>query len=246
MFSANAEVRQGIGHSASQHGFIRTRPPSTGYENTLALDLAKSDADLFLGFSHSARRNIRAPAKKGLAISSITEGKYAQRMASLLHETLGRTGGAQQGQDWNRVIAFSNAHPALSRIAGCFSPDSDLPEALLSFAWGCNHGDHATHTAAASTRTPGSNLPLSYATTWDLILWAKQHGVQWFDFGGITPGALGAADKLGGISDFKRFFSSQTVQVGEEWTLEPSKLKARLSQCIGKTAHWVHRLVSTP
>jgi len=240
VLSADESVRHGIRQAASAHGFQQTQPPRTGYENTLVLDLRRNETDILMGFSTSARRNIRAPGKKGLEIRPITSTRYAERMASLLQETLARTGGAPQRQDWGRIIAFSNAHPNLSRIAGCFSADTDEPTALRSFAWGCHHGDHATHTAAASTRTPGCNLPLSYATTWDLILWAKLHGAQWFDFGGVT--SANPEDNLSGISDFKRFFSSQVRNVGEEWTLEPSKLKGLLSEYIGISARWIHQL----
>lgn len=242
VFSANQEVRRGIGRCAASLGFVRSQTPSTGYENTLALHLGKSEEDLFRGFSHSARRNIRAPAKKGLQIRPVTSALYADRMAALLQETLARSGGSRQAQDWHKLIAFSADYPELSRITGCFSADSDGPQSLLSFAWGCHHGDHVTHTVAASTRQPGSNLPLSYAIAWDLILWAKRSGTQWFDFGGITPGSRGTGDNLGGISDFKRFFSTNVVNVGEEWTLEPSRMRANVSQFIGRTARWIDRL----
>lgn len=242
VFSANQEVRKGIGQSASSLGFSRSQPPSTGYAKTLALNLAKSEEDLFLGFSRSARRNIRAPAKKGLEIRLITSAMYAERMSALLQETFARTGGSRQFHDWRKRIEFSNAHPGLSRITGCFPKGCDEPASLLSFAWGCNHGDHVTHTSAASTRQPGSNLPLSYAIAWDMILWAQKNGAKWFDFGGITPGSFGTGDGLGGVSDFKRFFSSNVINVGEEWTLEPSKFKGRVSQLIGNTARWIERL----
>lgn len=242
VFSANQAVRQGIGQCAGPLGFVRSQPLSKGYENTLALNLGKSEEALFQDFSPSARRNIRAATRKGLAIRTISSGVYAPRMSALLRETLARTGGSRSDQNWHRVIEFSNAHPELSRLAGCFLTDVDAPAALLSFAWGCNHGDHVTHTAAASTRRPGCNLPLSYAIAWDLILWAKHNGAQWFDFGGITEGSLGTADSLGGISDFKRFFGSDVISVGEEWTLEPSRIKAQVSRLIGSTARWIDRL----
>lgn len=244
VFCPFADVRSSIARSAQEHGFRRSQPQSTGYESTLALKLDKSEEELFLSFSRSARRNIRAPAKKGLLIRPITDENHAERMSSLLAETLRRTGGSKQDKDWAKIIAFSRLHPDLSRVVGCFSTSATMPSDLLSFAWGCRHCDHATHTAAASTRTPGCNMPLSYATTWDLIQWAKHHGATWFDFGGVTSCKPDTDDSLEGISDFKRFFTTQTIQVGEEWTFEPSHLKGQLARLIGKTAGWAHRWVN--
>jgi lipid II:glycine glycyltransferase (peptidoglycan interpeptide bridge formation enzyme) len=54
---------------------------------------------------------------------------------------------------------------------------------------------------------------------WDLIVWAKRTGARLFDFGGITRGTHSDEDPLGGISDFKRYFSRQIVPVREEWVL---------------------------
>lgn len=244
VFSANTSVRQQIAQSASAHGFRQEPAPSTGYARTLRLDLADPIDDIFGTFSRSARRNIRAPGKKGFEIRAVDNEGHAARMSMLLAETLERTGGSPQHKDWARIIAFSKANPCLSRVAGCYAGGSNDPAALLSFAWGCHHGDHATHTSAASTRSLDSNLPLSYALAWDLICWAKQHGADWFDFGGVTAGSFGSDDALGGISDFKRFFTTDLISVGEGWTLEPSRLKGRLASLVGRSAGWLNSLRS--
>ena len=67
--------------------------------------------------------------------------------------------------------------------------------------------------------------------------WAKSQGVTWFDFGGITVGTQGDPDDpLGGISDFKRYFSRDVVEVGEERVFEPRRLRAGLARGIGTGA----------
>jgi|GEM_PF-1899033 len=239
VLSANQKVRQSIAQSALAHGFVRQHPQRTGYAHTLMIDLSRSSEAIFQGFSRSARRNILAPEKRSLTIRPVTLELYADRMSALLQETLDRTGGVQQGFDWRRIIDYSNTYPALSRISGCFDDTISGPDALLSYAWGCHHGNYATHAVAASTRVPGSNLPLSYATAWDLIQWARINGAQWFDFGGVTLSPPEQENSLAGISSFKRFFTSNEVDVGEEWTLEPSLLKAKMARLVGKTAQWV-------
>ena len=117
---------------------------------------------------------------------------------------------------------------------GLFRQPGSGPEALLAFGWACHHGDHAEYCTTASTRIPGSRLPLTHPLAWDLIRWAREHGARWFDFGGVSAGGLASADPLGGISDFKRSFSRQIETVGSEWVFEPRPGRARVARALAR------------
>jgi hypothetical protein len=242
VFSRDAGLREAVASVARQAGFTPAPLPSA-YRNTVVVDLTPDEEAIFAAFDRSARRNVRAPAKKGLETVAIQDTAYVGRMHALMEETLNRTGGSYVPMDWAGIIEFSNRHPELSRVAGTFLPDTEGPEALVSFAWGCWHGDHATHTNAGSTRDVKVKAPLSYALAWDLISWAKGNGAAWFDFGGVTLGSLEDSDNLGGISDFKRFFSKEVVTVGEEWVLEPNPFRARLAQVVSAAANRTRRVI---
>ena len=54
-------------------------------------------------------------------------------------------------------------------------------------------------------------------------------------------GHLKEGDPLGGISDFKRGFSSTIVAVGEEWTLEPNRLRSQLAAALSSASSRVSR-----
>jgi lipid II:glycine glycyltransferase (peptidoglycan interpeptide bridge formation enzyme) len=76
-------------------------------------------------------------------------------------------------------------------------------------------------------------MPLAYPLAWDVIRWAKRIGARSFDFGGITLGTHGDdEDRLGGISDFKRYFTTERARVGQEWILEPHPLKAAVAHAM--------------
>jgi lipid II:glycine glycyltransferase (peptidoglycan interpeptide bridge formation enzyme) len=65
---------------------------------------------------------------------------------------------------------------------------------------------------------------------WDLIQWVKRTAALWFDLSGVTLGSTeDGKDALGGISDFKRFFSRTIVNVGEEWILESHPIRTPLA-----------------
>jgi lipid II:glycine glycyltransferase (peptidoglycan interpeptide bridge formation enzyme) len=101
----------------------------------------------------------------------------------------------------------------------------------VSFAWGINHGSHVTYEAGASARRKDvGNFPLGYAPMWDLVTWAKESACRWFDFGGITSGDRSSQDDpFGGISSFKRSFSDEVVEVGEEWALHPNPVRTSIA-----------------
>lgn len=74
-------------------------------------------------------------------------------------------------------------------------------------------------------------VPLGYALVWDIACWGKRLGAQWLDLGGVTSGRLGdPEDPLGGISDFKRTFSTHTRRVADHLESQPQSLRARAAR----------------
>lgn len=244
VFSRDSGTRDVIARLLSSVGFSRTAN-GRSYEQTVVLDLTPDETSIFASLSSRARRGIRAIHKCPAVVRPIIDERYAERIEALLRETFARSGGRYPKEDWRRRIDLCNQYPSISRLVGFFSTDVGGPEGLLAFAWGRAHGDHAEYADSASTRVATVRAPLSYALAWDLICWARRNGATWFDFGGITRGHLGDGDPLGGISDFKRFFSNQIAPVGEEWVLEPHYLKAKLAQALSAGAAWAG-LVTNP
>jgi lipid II:glycine glycyltransferase (peptidoglycan interpeptide bridge formation enzyme) len=74
------------------------------------------------------------------------------------------------------------------------------------------------------------------------MCWARRSGARWWDFGGITEGHRGSDDPVGGISDFKRHFSTTVQQVGERWVLEPSPVRSGLARGVSAFATAIRRL----
>jgi len=229
LFSPDPNLLGQMGATAAQLGF-RRRLPQRCYAETLIVDLRPSEEEMLKSFHGTARRHIRSAGKHPVEVRPIVDPRYAGRLDELLRETLARTGGTPQRHDWDRILDFSHSEPTLSRVVGLFRADTeDDPSSLLAFAWGCNHGDHAHYSTAASTRASEIRLPMGYVLAWDLMTWAKRHGAQWFDFGGITRGSFGGTDPVGGISDFKRYFSTTVASVGEEWILEPHRIRSLIA-----------------
>ena len=91
------------------------------------------------------------------------------------------------------------------------------------------------------------NLAIAYTPLWDLIAWAKRSGATWFDFGGVSERAASSAhDPLGGISEFKRYFSAHIVEVGEQWILEPRRIRAMIARVVSAAVKRSRRNSATP
>lgn len=239
-FSPDSAVLEDIVKTAAELGFKRVPRPRC-YEETVTVDLAGDEAALFASLHRTARQNIRVLQKHPVVVRMVADGLLCDRLDALWRETLARTGGRLRSRNWRAIIDFSVRNPTLSRVVGLYRTDVTGPESLLAFAWGCNHGDHVQYCAAASTRRTDLRIPLGYAPAWDLIRWAKDQGASWFDFGGISAGRLGTDDPVGGISDFKRYFSRVVTRVGEEWAYEPHAWSARLGRVASAAAGWMSR-----
>lgn len=202
------------------------------YEHTLLVSLAPDEEAIFAALHRTARRHVRAVGKNPVEIRIIDDPACFDRLDELSRETYGRTGGSYDPPDWSKVVALSAQEPSASRLVGLFRTDIDGPASLLAFAWGCGHGDHVHYSRAASTRNTDLRMPLMYPVVWDLICWGKRNGARHFDFGGITSGGHETDDPLGGISDFKRYFSEHAEQVGAEWSLEPRAVQAQAASVV--------------
>ena len=234
VFSFDEHRRHALGRALAGRGFRRAER-ANGYVETLVIDLSGSEEEMFGSLHHSARRKIRQIEKLPLEVRTVDDPVFSGRMNQLLQETLDRTGGRYHPRDWPGRIDLSIRKPELSRIIGLFRRDVDRADSLLSFAWGCHCGDHAYYSEAASTRDTGDlRAPLAYALMWDLIVWARHTGARWFDLGGVTPGTHTDADPLGGISDFKRYFSQTAVTVRDEWILDDHSWRASLAAAVHK------------
>jgi Acetyltransferase (GNAT) domain len=233
--------RAEIGEDLLEHGYRETSPPSS-YRHTLAVDLRPSEESIFASFGKSARTRIRESMKKSLRSVPLEDPAFAARIEEQQREAVQRTGGRVASLNWEGVLRLSKERPDLSRVFGSFVGDDQAPEKMRAFAWACSHGDHVEYRAAGSSRSGDSRLPFGYILVWEMIRWAKSNGAEWFDMGGVTLNEE-SESALSGISDFKRFFSQNLIEVGAEWVLEPLPLRARIAKAVSKSAERVARLL---
>jgi hypothetical protein len=232
LFERDPHLRQRLAYTLKELGFVKSEKPES-YVRTPCLDLSPSEEELFAKVAASARRNVRAPMKRGFELAHLDDSGYAERIEQLIDEAYRRTGGKPRRLPWKEILGASRTTPNRSRVVGLLTPNDKSPAGLVSFAWGCVNGNYVTYEAGASTRHHGvGNLAVAYAPLWNLIAWAKRQGAAWFDFGGVSEAAGVPHDPLAGIADFKRFFSGHIIEVGEQWILEPRRIRAMIARAL--------------
>lgn len=241
----DAASRSVLGEALRDVGFVRAKAVRC-YEATLAFDLRESEETLWDALPRKTRRDIRLNGKHAVEIRPVADASLAPRLDALMIETMARTGGQYHPVPWTTVIELGRGQPERSNLLGLFRTDvPDGEESLVAFVWACHHGTYAHYDAGASTRATTLRIPLMYALLWEQLRWAKAQGATWFDMGGVSRGTLGDGDDpLGGISDFKRYFTRDLVTVGEDWMLETSPARARVARLLGAGARWVARMRS--
>jgi hypothetical protein len=221
-----------IGALLERHGFHRESHP-TAYRKTLSIDLRPEAEKILAGLNKSARKNLRDADRSPLCVRTITDTKYVERINSLELMAIRRTQGTCGTQDWPSVMRLSREHPELSRIVGLFLSEDELePEALVGFAWGCMNGTSGEYRAGGTVHIPNLKVSISHRLVRDLILWSKREGAEWFDMGGVTVGEP-VTHPLHGVSVFKRHFTHDVEDVGEEWSVEPHPARANFVRWIG-------------
>lgn len=230
IFTPDSALREGLEERARAQGYQRVRPQRR-YRWTARIDLDRPEDELFQNCSRSCRRAIREPGKKGFRVAELTDPRWVPRMEALWRATFERTGAEPPDRDWFRRVRFAAEHPELYRIVAAWDASYPTDESLVAFACGMNNGDHATYSDGASTRDIDSRIALSYAPVWDLIIWAKDQGCDWFDMGGVAGETREEVDDpTQGIYDFKRRFTDDLVEVGSEWSYQPASLRSWLSE----------------
>jgi hypothetical protein len=231
LFTPHADERVALANACRALG-LRALPSPRNYRRTLLVDLLADDETLLQRFSRVVRKNVRKTERLGHVVAPIADVRFAERLQELGRQTMARTGGTFHPGDWNARIRATATHPEMYHLVGLFLHGRIEPDALVAYRWVGRHtSGYGDDLYAASARLEGelSTVPLMHAVMWDCLRWARDLGAPWFDFGGVVASDAPARAALRSISDFKRLFSEQEVEVGEDWVFEPNPRLARMA-----------------
>jgi hypothetical protein len=237
-FMLGAEQLDTLAATAVAAGFSRLPFPRE-YEHTLIVDLSGSEAEMTGRFHRMVMKNVRKSERAGHVVAPITDARFAERLAQLLDETMGRTGARAERLDWLAILAATRSHPDRFRLTGLFLNGDLSPASLGAFRFcGCA-GDGAADLLAASTRRrgPSGGVPMMPAILLDTFTWARSQGARWFDFGGVVTEGDPRYAQLGSIAEFKRLFGQDVRRVGVDLLFVPRPLLSGAAEVMSRLAH---------
>ena len=181
----------------------RRAPMHLHAENTVILDLKKSEEELLAEMRRQTRYEIRRAEKLGVKVTIDNSDENWQAFAKLQSDTAARQGFIPIGDKFLAAEKESFA----DRM--CLYNAKSAEDQLLAMAIIVHYGDEADYFEAAST-PENRNIPGSYAIIWQAIKDAKGQGISRFNLFGIAP--EGATNhRFSGVTTFKTGFGGSIV-----------------------------------
>ena len=196
-------------------GFSLCAPLS--YEKTLYYDLSPSTDELLARMDKKTRAKIRHRTREEVEIVPLSDPRWIPSMQSCLDAAFSRHGGSGcPAFDFEPYFSMAGSQPHRALILGLFL--KGRPEELLAYSLDVRHGNLVEAVSSGSMPDPQlRKLHFNYFLLWDKVLWAKQHGANSLDLGGVTEG--GDGDLLAPISAFKRHFTQDVRLVSREYVM---------------------------
>ena len=179
--------------------------------DTVLVDLTKSEDELLSAMHEKSRYNIRLAIKKGVKVAEKTGDKAAfEEFLNLIGETAKRDGITV----WPRarfekfreqfLLADSKSDPRAILLTGEFEGKVLAAAIVMLF------GDSGTYLyAASSAENRNANVPS--LVLWEAIRAAKAAGKKYYDMWGIAPAGSGEDHSWAGITRFK----TRYIKVGD-------------------------------
>lgn len=204
---------------------------SLGITRTTFLNIKPTADEILASLNAKVRRKFRINQEENFEIRALNTQEWVPQLARALNSSFLRTGGGMTVFDFQTAINFAQKHPDKICILGFFF--KSRPDELLAFLLTVRHGSIAE--ALSSGSLPDAELrktSFNYLMHWQTVLWAKSHGAEALDLGGITDG--GTTDPLAGISAFKRRFTRWELEVGREFEKVTCPLRYKIFCILNK------------
>lgn len=189
----------------SRSGFHQTQGRQDLYSETIEIDLAKSEEELFRSLRSRSRSGIRA-AEKELELRTCSAADFLPRFAKL-HAQMSEIKGLG-GVTPSYFEHFANhlEAPGTLVMRGAFQ-GGDMISGLILLRW----HDALLYKWGATDRLLDRTSYASQLLHWDTILWAKKSGIHSYDLGGIDE------KRNPGVTNFKMGFGGTVKKYAGEF-----------------------------
>lgn len=193
-------------------------------QNTVILDLTKSEDDLLAGMRRQTRYEVRRAAKLGITV----EKSHSAEALEEFHSAQSTTAERQHFIPPTKEALIAELAAFGNNATFYTAKDSDNHPIAYGFILRDNH--EAAYFEAASTEL-NHKLPGAYALLWEVIKDAKSAGCSRLNLWGIAPS--GAANhRYAGVTTFKTGFGGEVTDYIPAHDIVINPLKYSLTHAI--------------
>ena len=180
--------------------FTRESSTAENTYRTFVVDLAPSLEDLRAALDRKWRNKLSGAERNNLEVVAGNSRAEFQVFCDLYSEMWKRKA-FETTVDVAEFARMQDILPESQRMRVLLCKNNGVPVAALVVS---AMGDSAIYLLGA-TSDDGLNTKGAYLLQWTMIKWLKEHGVRWYDLGGINP------EGNPGVYTFKRGFSGSDV-----------------------------------
>lgn len=171
-------------------------------ENTLILDITKSEDDLLRDMRKTTRYLIRKSLKEGFKINISQNIGDSKILSALQTETVQRHKFVGFSEKLFKAQLETFGKDGQAKLYICERGGVPLVSAIIIY-----YGQKAFYHHSGSSST-SKNTNASYFTQWEIIKNAKNVGIKYYDFWGIAPGD-DPKHRFAGVTVFKKGFGGE-------------------------------------
>lgn len=202
---------------ATQASPLRLPYEHTMYDETVIVDLAQTEDELFAGMSQSGRQGVRRALKAQVTVRKITEEPakfFREHCYPILQET-----GARDGFGIHPLSLYENFLNSLEGIAQLYV--SGTNNDVEAWAITTEYNNTAMYYYGGSSAKARETYA-AYLLHWEIIKKTKDRGNQRYDFMGIAGEHYPA---LKNVTQFKTKFTKNIVKIPVTYDLPLKHLK---------------------
>lgn len=206
----------------SDIGFTKARY-DLQFKTTMIMDLAPDEEEVLAGMKSKTRYNIRLAARKGVAVVEDNSMEAREAFFEMMKITAERDGFFMRPHDylfstWQAMYDAGRAHLFFAVHEG------EKLAGILVYTF----GEKYWYMVGASGNE-GRHLMPTYLLQWEVMRWAKQQGITYYDMVAIpNPKNLNESDSMYGLYRFKSGFGGRIAEfVGcLDWRVKPVRALA--------------------
>jgi len=204
---------------------LRIAPMHLHAQNTVILNLGKSEEELLMSMRRQTRYEVRRSEKLGLKVEENSSEGMFKEFHAVQTETAKRQGFIPPSE--KELLAERDAFSPDNLKLYKVTTDKGEPVAyglVLIF------GNEAEYFEAASTDL-NRKLPGAYALLWYAMKELKKEGIKRFNLWGIAPPGV-ENHRYSGVTTFKTGFGGETIEFIPAHDIVINKLKYKLDELV--------------